>query len=338
MGRAFALVLLAVMLLLMAGLAQINTALALPYLRFPWPAGHEHRIYGGWTYGCQGGPPFFGTHDKMTADTSTSYNADYYAIDFQFGPIDGSPLDVAATAPGTVVYRDDANDLYGNKVVIDHGGGYYSVYAHFQNGTTWGPGIVVGSSVTWGQVVGYAGGTGGYPVHLHFHMQNGLSAYRPEPLLNSLPSAITGFGTWGYSVENSGACAADSPDDPSDYWKSCPTGDGDCDGYPSSAQEAQTAPETYIGTDASQPCAATAGANNEGLPDANPPDFNDDRIFSGQDTGVFGGPFPAYNHPVSDGPFGGRPGVRFDFNGDGLIDGQDTGDYAAFFNRTCAHI
>jgi len=89
----------------LALLANHETAMAAPTLQLPWPSGHQHRINGGWTYGCPAGYPYYGTHDRLT--NSDHYNADYYAIDFQFGSVDGSPLDVSALAPGTVIYRAD---------------------------------------------------------------------------------------------------------------------------------------------------------------------------------------------------------------------------------------
>jgi hypothetical protein len=330
------LALLVIISMMLGVLVEANTVEALPYLRFPWPAGHEHRINGGWTYGCPE-DPWDGTHDETTATGSTAYDASYYAIDFQFGDeADGSPLDVAATAPGTVVFMADDNDGYGNKVVLDHGGGYYSVYAHFRAVNPWGPGISVSppTSVFRGQVVGYAGGTGGnYEVHLHFHMQSGLSAYKLEPMLTANPPNTT-FGYYGGSVENSGACASE-PNDPSDYWISCPTGDGDCDGFPSSVGVTNWAPETYIGTNASVPCAATATANDEAQPDVWPFDFNDSRTVSGPDVGKFS---PAYGHLVSDGPFGSPPlpGERFDWNEDGGINGSDVGKFSAYYGKSCA--
>lgn len=169
----------------------LQRASAAPPLRLPWPAGQQHRISGGNTYNCD-------THNLSTASNSTAYNADYYAIDFQFGPVDGSPLYVSAVSAGTVVLRENDNDGYGNKVVLGHGGGYFSVYAHFQDGNTWGPGIVPGARVAEGQLLGYAGGTGQdppYPVHLHMHMMLNLNAYRPEPM-----SGVRGFDGYGACV------------------------------------------------------------------------------------------------------------------------------------------
>jgi hypothetical protein len=114
-----------------------------------------------------------------------------------------------------------------------------------------------------------------------------------------------------------------------------PTGDTDCDGFPDSAAASGKAPESYIGTDPLQHCAATPGANDESGADAMPPDFNDDQAINGADTGKYGGPGGAGNHTVAQGPFNGIPGVRFDFNGDGVINGQDVGKFSAYFNKLC---
>jgi CSLREA domain-containing protein len=111
-----------------------------------------------------------------------------------------------------------------------------------------------------------------------------------------------------------------------------PAGDFDCDGFRDSSFGTNSAPETYIGTVPGQHCALTAAQNDEPDPDAWPVDFNDNRLANGQDVGKFG---PAYNKPVSAGPFGGIPGVRFDFTGNSIINGQDIGKYNAFYNKAC---
>lgn len=170
---------------------------AAPPLQLPWPKGHQHRILGGVdggaSYGCY-------AHKYKNANSSTAYDGNYYAIDFQFG-VDGSPLDVSAVAGGTVVVRD-FYDGYGNRVVLDHGGGYFSVYAHLQSFA-----VNQGAYVKQGTLLGYAGNTGGnYAVHLHFHMQNGTAAHMPEPM-----SRVTGFGGFGY-------CAGPT----SPYWPAPP--------------------------------------------------------------------------------------------------------------------
>jgi hypothetical protein len=95
------------------------------------------------------------------------------------------------------------------------------------------------------------------------------------------------------------------------------------------------APETYVGTNPAQKCAATSAVNDEPEPDAWPVDFNDNQIVNGQDLGKFA---VAYSRAVGDGPFGNPPvpGTRFDFSGNGVINGQDIGKYAVFYNKSCS--
>lgn len=181
-------------------------ALAAPDLQLPWPGGVQHRIFGGNTYGC---------------DTHSVPERNYYGIDFVFGSNDH----VAAVTAGTVVDGENAwqvgDDGRGNFLEIDHGGGYRSRYLHLSLSTPWAPGIGIGSAVSQGQLIGYAGGTGGVPVHLHFDMQfydaQGSHAHRAEPM-----SGYTGFGFYGYSVESGigQAGCSNNLNDPSPYYTS----------------------------------------------------------------------------------------------------------------------
>lgn len=162
-----------------------------PNLQLPWPTGTAHRIGVGHGYDCY-------THDRQTQ--TISWNADYYALDFEVGF--GDP--VTAVADGIVANSIDTGDGYGTKVVIDHGGGYYSLVGHLNNVAS---GIQQGAPVSQGDVIGYADDTGlSFGTHLHFHMQKGTSAYKPEPM-----SRVTGF-------EQYGDCAGSS----SPYWTSWP--------------------------------------------------------------------------------------------------------------------
>lgn len=176
--RTLAALALGAVALAVASLVTTQTARAAPPLQLPWPTGEQHKISGGNTYGCD-------THDDMTAPQGVPYGAGYYAIDFQFGSVDGSPLNVAAAAGGRVIVKEFASDGYGRKVVIDHDYGqpgthYYSVYAHL---ASYGTGIDPNVAVAQGRLVGIAGNSGGnYDVHLHFHMQYGSSAHRAEPM------------------------------------------------------------------------------------------------------------------------------------------------------------
>jgi hypothetical protein len=213
---------------------------------------------------------------------------------------------------GRVIVRSNQFDGYGYKVVVDHGTGHYSVYAHFRDpayGATWGPGIEVGVVVPQGQLLGYAGDSGGeYPVHLHFHMQSGMSAYNSEPL-----SGVFGFRYYGNSVEYD---CAPSPNDPSDYWASYhPETDGDLwwDNH-----------EQYYATSPWLACNFTTTLNDE--PDNWPPDFNDNRVVDILDVmslkPFFNGTVP----PVS---------KRYDLSISGNIDILDVLALQPFFNETC---
>ena len=78
----------------------------------------------------------------------------------------GGPI--LAAGDGTVVerkYRDD----YGNMLLIDHGGGVYTRYAHL---SSFAPDALEGSRVVAGQQIGLMGNTAAYsiPIHLHYEV------------------------------------------------------------------------------------------------------------------------------------------------------------------------
>jgi murein DD-endopeptidase MepM/ murein hydrolase activator NlpD len=78
--------------------------------------------------------------------------------------------DALAAGAGTVVERVARSD-YGNMVVIDHGSGVYTRYAHLAR---FGSGVREGASVKMGQVLGPIGMTGASSiVHLHYEVLTG---------------------------------------------------------------------------------------------------------------------------------------------------------------------
>jgi hypothetical protein len=97
--------------------------------------------------------------------------------------------DVLAVAPGTIVATRDGladntppldppplplDDLSGNYVLQDLGGGRFALYAHLQNGSVR---VGVGDHVRRGDVLGLVGNSGGSnEPHLHFHVTDGPSA------------------------------------------------------------------------------------------------------------------------------------------------------------------
>jgi murein DD-endopeptidase MepM/ murein hydrolase activator NlpD len=81
-----------------------------------------------------------------------------------------------AADTGVVVYAGWNNFGYGNVVVIDHGNGYQTLYAHQAS-------IIVGcgQSVYKGETIGYVGMTGKTTgPHLHFEMWYGDSHVNPH--------------------------------------------------------------------------------------------------------------------------------------------------------------
>jgi murein DD-endopeptidase MepM/ murein hydrolase activator NlpD len=84
----------------------------------------------------------------------------------------GGPI--LAAGDGTIIemkYRDD----YGNMILIDHGHGVYTRYAHL---SSFHSGLAVGAQVHGGDEIGLMGNTAGYPVPLHLHYELLLGDYR----------------------------------------------------------------------------------------------------------------------------------------------------------------
>lgn len=79
---------------------------------------------------------------------------------------EGGPI--VAAGDGVVIekkYRDD----YGNMLLIDHGGGVYTRYAHL---ASFREGVAQGTQVAAGMEIGLMGNTAAYsiPVHLHYEI------------------------------------------------------------------------------------------------------------------------------------------------------------------------
>ncbi|MEZ6000747.1 M23 family metallopeptidase [Hyphomonas sp.] len=102
------------------------------------------------------------------------------------------PVPVYAAAAGRVRTRSYRND-YGNMLVIDHGDGVYTRYAHLESFA----GVDVGDLVGPGDLLGIMGNTAGYkiPRHLHYEVLTGtwkprLGSFALQPAdVMSLPAA-----------------------------------------------------------------------------------------------------------------------------------------------------
>jgi hypothetical protein len=79
----------------------------------------------------------------------------------------GEGAAIYAADSGVVVFSGWATGGYGNMVMIDHGNGYQTIYAHLS-----GVAVSCGRSVIQGQVIGFAGSTGmSTGAHLHFEVR-----------------------------------------------------------------------------------------------------------------------------------------------------------------------
>ncbi len=95
--------------------------------------------------------------------SGNDYWSGHLAIDIAAG--EGAP--VYAADSGVVVFAGPALGGYGNMVMIDHGNGYQTVYAHLSS-----VGVRCGGSVGQGGTIGYAGSTGNSTgPHLHFEVR-----------------------------------------------------------------------------------------------------------------------------------------------------------------------
>ncbi len=88
---------------------------------------------------------------------------------------------IVAGASGTVIKAGWNNGGYGNYVVIDHGNGVETLYAHMLNNSIM---VNVGDVVQRGQTIGRVGNTGNsFGAHLHFEVRiNGIKL-NPAPFL-----------------------------------------------------------------------------------------------------------------------------------------------------------
>ena len=93
----------------------------------------------------------------------------------------GTP--VVAAADGLVVAVQHTSVGYGNYVIVAHGGGYFTLYAHLADTQ-----VVEGQHLVRGQLVGHEGATGlATGPHLHFELRYNGAVIDPMSYLPALP-------------------------------------------------------------------------------------------------------------------------------------------------------
>lgn len=127
-----------------------------PTLKLDIPIAGKVKVRGGYGYENKSW-----THQTIANAGSAN---DFFAMDFDV-PI-GTPVHV--TAPGRVITSGRRDDSYGNYVVVDHGDGYQSIYAHLDQLNYQVDKGEPEVRLERGALLGVSGTTGTTPPHLHF--------------------------------------------------------------------------------------------------------------------------------------------------------------------------
>ncbi len=89
---------------------------------------------------------------------------------------------IVAADTGSVVRAGNSGDGYGNCVILDHGNGYTTLYAHMSSVS-----VSEGQSVNKGSTIGYVGSSGlSTGPHCHFEIWSGGSRTDPEQFFSGL--------------------------------------------------------------------------------------------------------------------------------------------------------
>lgn len=111
---------------------------------------------------------------QWAGSTRAHHSPSGHAIDFNATDDLGKPV-LASAAGRVVTSNNSATTGYGRHVVVDHGNGESSVYAHLQHAH-----VVVGTWVDQGTLIGQLGSTGNSSgPHLHYEQKVGRTVVAP---------------------------------------------------------------------------------------------------------------------------------------------------------------
>lgn len=115
------------------------------------------------------------SHFGRRTDPFSGEGAFHTGVDISAGS--GTPVKVAGDG---VVTHAAYGGQYGKLVIVDHGNGVQTYYAHLSQFQ-----VVSGQSIRRGEVVGLSGATGRVTSpHLHYEVRRGGTAINPQPYLN----------------------------------------------------------------------------------------------------------------------------------------------------------
>ena len=107
-----------------------------------------------------------------------THESPHQGIDY--GTPIGTPI--LASADGTVTVVKDLPNGYGKYIMLQHEGGYQTIYAHLSTFA-----VRIGQEVSKGDIIGYSGSSGNSTgPHLHFEMRNQGVRIDPKPIMQSV--------------------------------------------------------------------------------------------------------------------------------------------------------
>jgi murein DD-endopeptidase MepM/ murein hydrolase activator NlpD len=116
------------------------------------------------------------SHFGRRTDPFSGEGAFHTGVDIS--AVRGTP--VKATGDGVVTHAEYGGQ-YGKLVIIDHGNGVQTYYAHLSQYE-----VVAGQSVRRGDIIALSGATGrATSPHLHYEVRRGGTAMNPQPYLNN---------------------------------------------------------------------------------------------------------------------------------------------------------
>ncbi|HEX6870196.1 MAG TPA: M23 family metallopeptidase, partial [Micromonosporaceae bacterium] len=153
----------------------------------------------------------FPCNQSWTGNTTGSSAHVSYEVDFNRGDTAYADLGdtVLAAAGGTVAVSAHQGELngYGNLIVIDHGGGYYTYYAHLDTRA-----VVAGQSVVRGQAIGAVGNTSksgnNITPHLHYEVRY------PTRSQSDIIRPVFNGSTWPTTTTTRSSANCSTPYDP----------------------------------------------------------------------------------------------------------------------------